>query len=283
MTEVLKRNGQREIFSEEKFTQGLQRAGFESNEIEAALIEVKKHLYDGIPTDDIYKKAHEILRNSENPLPVVRYSLKRSVLELGPTGFPFEKFVARIFEEKGYKTQTGVMLKGHCIDHEIDVLAYKDDELILMETKFHNEPSLKSDTKVALYVKARYEDLQGMEFDIDGKKMKMTKALLITNTAFTENSINYVECHRVYDLISWTYPRHGNLLDLIEEVEAHPITCIPTLSSKEKERLIENGYIYCKDVLGKPEALEKSGVKKSKIDEAMNTIELVCKEHRHNS
>jgi hypothetical protein len=288
---VLKRNGEKEIFDEEKFRRSLERSGFGNVEVTAVLDHINKKLYDGISTGEIYKKAYSYLEKTENKLPIVRYSLKRSVQELGPTGFPFEKFVARLFEEKGYQTKTGEMLNGKCIQHETDVLAYKDDpstslgakELILMETKFHNDPSIKTDTKAALYVKARYDDLADMPFIIDGEKREMTKALLITNTHFTNNSIKYVECVGTFGLISWNYPEKGNLLELIEEVKIHPITCISVLSKNEKQRLVDAGYIYCKDLVDKPEVLKQNGVKSSKIDEVMNTLELVCKSHEHKS
>ena len=186
--EVIKRNGELEEFDKEKFTSSLAKSGFTEEEISKAFEEVTENLHKGITTDEIYVQALEILqKESESVEPVIKYSLKKAILELGPSGFPFEQLISRLYEEEGYKVQTGVMLSGKCIDHEMDVIAYNDTELILIEAKFHNDPHIKSDTKVALYVKARYDDLLDSVFEIDGKERKVTKALLITNTSFTNN------------------------------------------------------------------------------------------------
>ena len=44
-------------------------------------------------------------------------------MAFGPTGFPFEKLTAEILESMGYSTRTGVIVPGHCVKHEIDVIA----------------------------------------------------------------------------------------------------------------------------------------------------------------
>lgn len=282
MFEVLKRNGEKEYFSEEKFANSLRKSGLDDDEILKALSFVKSKLYDGIDTDQIYKIASTYLKKkAKEKIPSIRYSLKRSVMELGPSGFPFEHFIARLYEELGYETKTGAILKGKCINHEIDVIAYKDNELILIEAKFHNESSLKSDTKVALYVKARYDDLTDIEFDIAGKKMKMTKPMLITNTSFTNNSIRYVECVNKFEMISWSYPKTRNLLNMIEDLGIHPITCIPKLSKKDKQTLISLGYVYCKDVLNNPNAFKEAGIRGGRAAAAKDMIETVCNKHSH--
>jgi len=50
---------------------------------------------DGMTTADIYGQAFALLRKRHGPT-AVKYSIRRAMLELGPDGFPFEKFVARI-------------------------------------------------------------------------------------------------------------------------------------------------------------------------------------------
>lgn len=275
--DIKKRNGELEPFDKEKFVFSLKKAGFNETQIDNALVEIEGILFDGISTDEIYDRALDILKNTEEIEPMVKYSLKRSVLELGPSGFPFEQLVSRIYQEMGYTTATGVMLKGHCIEHEIDVVAYKGDELILIEAKFHNEQSMKSDTKVALYVKARFDDLKDIFFDIDNKKMKLTRGVLITNTGFTNNSKKYVSCVNTFDMISWSYPKGNGLLKMIENYNIHPVTSIPRLSQKEKMDLIDRGYIYCKDLLNNPEILNTIRSTSSKKEEILDIARSICK------
>ena len=114
----------------------------------------------------------------------VGYSIRRALLEMGPDGFPFEKLVSRLFQIWGYETLTDQTCLGTCVAHEVDVVAWKDDELSMVEAKFHNEFGLKSDLKVALYVKARYDDLAKTVFDYGGKKRILSSEghWLVTNT-----------------------------------------------------------------------------------------------------
>ena len=201
------------------------------------------------------------------------------MLELGPSGFPFEKLISRIYEENGYTTQTGIVLQGNCIEHEIDIVAYNEDELILIEAKFHNEQHTKSDTKVALYVKARYDDLLDSIFEFEGKERKVTEALLITNTGFTNNSKRYVECAGTFKMISWTYPRSAGLLKMIEDAHIHPITSITELSKSEKMTLIDNGIIYCKDLARDPDILRVLNASKEKEARILELSRQICNGH----
>ena len=132
---------------------------------------MERELVDGITTKEIYHKAFELLHKEEKPI-ALKYSLKRAIMELGPSGFPFEKFVAEIFKFKGYTAETGKLVKGFCVEHEVDVVAWNKDKLIMCEAKFHNDPGMKSDLKVALYVKARFDDLRKMTYKY-GKERKL--------------------------------------------------------------------------------------------------------------
>jgi hypothetical protein len=233
---VKKVAGKEEFYSREKLIASLERAGTSLVAAYDIVDEIEKHLSEFVTTDEIFKTAFKILRKKEKK-PAIKYSIKRSMLSLGPTGFPFEKFIARLFAEKGYQTETGLILRGNCVDHEIDVVAIEDDKLILIEAKFHNDLSMKSDTKVALYVKARFDDLRKQSWNIDGKVRKMSDGLLVTNTKFTDNAIAYGECAGL-NMLSWLYPRKGNLLDIIDETKIYPITCLFALSQVEKKELL---------------------------------------------
>lgn len=275
--QVLKRNGEFELFDKEKFIDSLSKSGFTPEEIDSAYSKIEKTLYEGISTDEIYDKALKELKNADDVEPVIKYSLKKAVMELGPTGFPFEQLVSKIYQEMGYQTETGIMLPGNCIEHEVDVIAYKKDELILIEAKFHNDQNTKSDTKVALYVKARFDDLSQTIINIGGKDYKNHKSILITNTGFTDNSKKYARCAGTFDMISWTYPRRNGLLKMIEDVRIHPVTSIPQLSKAEKLNLIEQGCIYCKDLIEDPSCLERARITGSKREEVLKTAQIICR------
>jgi hypothetical protein len=145
------------------------------------------------------------------------------------------------------------------------------NELFLTEVKFHNELYLKSDTKVALYIKARFDDLKNMQFDLFDKKLKPKRMLLVTNTKFTENAIKYAECAGV-DLISWDYPQKGNLHSLVYESDTYPITILESLSKNDKTFLISKGVITCDDLLSSKQISSFNSVKISKIKSEVESI-----------
>lgn len=276
--DVTKRNGEIEPFNKDKFVESLSKSGFSEDEINLAYENVKDSFHEGITTDEIYRKTLEVLKKTEEFEPIVKYSLKRAVMELGPSGFPFEELVSRIYQEKGYKTENGLMIPGKCIEHEVDVVAYNKDELILIEAKFHNDQNTKSDTKVALYVKARFDDLKDSVFEIDGESRVITKFILLTNTGFTNNAKKYAKCTGTFEMISWTYPKRNGLLKMIEDEKIHPITSIPELSKAQKDSLIKLGCIYCKDLKNNNNFLDMIGVKGEKKDKVLKIVDAVCRD-----
>lgn len=275
MTQIVKTSGEYESFDKEKLRDSLLRASASLLVTNDVISKVEKRVKEGMSTDDIHKLAFELLKKKEKRT-ALRYSVKRSLLELGPTGFPFEKFVAEIFKAKGYTTNVGVRLPGRCVEHEIDVLAYDEKDLIYIEVKFHNSLSLKTDTKVALYVKARWDDLLDMPVRLENNiDMKPTRGILLTNTGFTENSITYARCNDM-GMISWNYPRRGNLFDLINETNLHPISVVTELSNNQKRRLIDNGVITCNQVIEDKSVLDEFNLTAAKKGKVMDEVRGVC-------
>jgi len=269
-TYIKKSSGELEVFNKAKLLDSIEKAGASMFVAEDVANKIEAKLKEGMPTSMIYTQAFKLLRKKESR-PAIRYSLRRSIASLGPTGFPFEDFVGEIFKEKGYKIINDLMVEGHCIEHEIDIVAYNDDHLIMTEIKFHNQLMLKSDVKVALYIKARFDDLVGVEFNIEGKKRKMTQGLLLTNTKFTENAIKFGACAGV-NMIGWNYPAKGNLHDLIEETGLHPLTCLTTLSGREKKLLLDKEIVTCKNLKSKIDILTDMQLTDGRIARVLKEI-----------
>lgn len=275
---VTKADGSTEYFKVEKLRRSLRRAGASVDEISEVVEEIEKILHDGILTQEIYRKAFELLRESTTPA-ATRYSLRRALFGLGPTGFPFEKFLGRLFETDGYTTSTGIILKGNCAEHEIDVAAFKEDHSFIAEAKFHARPGIKSDLQVAMYSYARLLDLKGTKIchnDICGIK----EFWLITNTKFTSAAEKYGNCVGI-KLLSWDFPRNNNLHDRIQRAGIYPITVLQSLSKNQIETLIARGVILCKDLAEKPHYLRHLHLPQRKYDEVMQEVTEVCKGHKH--
>lgn len=273
---VIKSTGEEEVFDSRKLLFSLRKAGATSSQAEEITKHIEGEIFNGMTTNDIYRHAFDLLRSSPVKSAVaVKYSMKRAISELGPSGFPFEKFIAEIFKAKGYEAVTGQIVQGHCVEHEMDVVAWKGNELVMCEAKFHNEAGLKSDIKVALYIKSRFDDILGRVYEYGGKKRKLTKTFLITNTKFTDHAIRYAECQGL-NLIGWNYPSAGNLEDLIEESGLHPLTALSSISEVEKKKLLLRGLVLCKQLNLSVEELVSYGIDKSHITDLKFEIKNIC-------
>lgn len=267
---VTKADGEQEPFDHRKLESSLERAGASKEEQKRIVAHILGELKQGMTTEEIYRHAFVVLEK-EGELPVAaRYSTKRAVFELGPSGFPFEQFLAEVLRAHGWNARTGVALTGRCAPHEVDVLAEKSGKRIGIEAKFHNEKGGKTDIKDALYVKARYEDLR----NAPDAASRVDEGWLVTNTRFTRNVIRYAQCSNL-TLLSWDYPRTNNLLYLIESAQVHPLTCLTTLSQGEKRRLLDNKIVLCKHV-SSPHLLEEYGIKPSRIPQVLEEAKKLC-------
>ena len=267
--EVIKNNGERELFDPEKLVTSLREAGANHDLVEKVLHHVQTSLHDGMTTRAIYQHAFDYLKRLERPV-AARYSLKKAIAELGPTGFPFEDYIARVFQSRGYHTLTDQMVLGSCVPHEVDVVAWNDEKLIMVEVKFHNETSPKTDLKVALYVKARIDDLKQNVFEY-GKERHLDEGWLITNTKFTETAIHYGECYGL-KMVGWNYPAKGNLQQFIEDGQLHPLTCLTTLTNIEKSALLTGKTVLCREILNNHALLSNLHISKERQKDIIDEI-----------
>ena len=122
---ITKASGKKEPFAKSKLHQSLLRAGAPAvlaNEIVEA---VELDLTEAMSTKSIYKIAYKLLSNAERNV-AGRYHLKHAIMELGPSGYAFEKYIGEILRQQGYKVAVGEIVQGQCVKHEIDVIAEMD-------------------------------------------------------------------------------------------------------------------------------------------------------------
>lgn len=275
---VTKSNGEKEVFYYRKLENSLRKVGTSEDLIKEVVDEISKEGKDGITTNDIYRRAFSILRKKQRPI-AARYSLKKAVEMLGPTGFPFEKFVAEIFKAEGYSTVTDQIIKGKCVEHEVDVVAWKGNELIMTEAKFHTDFNLKSDLKIVLYVKARYDDIFGQDYAFGGQKRKLTEGWIVTNTKFSTTAIQYGQCQPSLKFIGWNYPYDNNLHHMIERYELIPLTALTSLSIAEKNIMLSKGIILSKNLLD-TDLLKSFNFNDAKIKSIQNEVQGLCEQCR---
>ena len=271
---LIKASGERELWDSRKLERSL-RAAKAGDELAKEIVRhIEKDLWDGLRTSEIYAHAFALLKRYDRPI-AAEYSLRKSLAELGPSGFPFERFVAKLLEARGYRTEVGKIIRGACVSHEVDVIAEKDDERILVEAKFHNSSEIKSDVKVALYVAARFDDIgKRMRREEDAPK-RFTHAWLITNTSFTSQAIKYGACAGLA-LTGWNHPKGRTLQDLVQESRMHPVTCLTTLSAPQKSALLSEGVVLCRDIVKDTSPLSRIGIGKARIAAVVKEGERLC-------
>ncbi len=271
---VVKANGEKELFNANKLKYSLIKAGATEEVVEKIAAHVALELVNGMSTTEIYTHAFYLLSKEHKPV-ALRYSLRRSLMDLGPSGFPFEKFIGELYRRKGYTVLTDQIVQGECVEHEVDVVAFNDDKLIMCEVKFHNQHGIKSDLKVALYVKARFDDLRQTTFKYEGIERKLTDGILITNTKFTTSAIKYAECQNL-QVIGWNYPAKESLVSMIEESGLHPLTCLTTLKNSEKIALMNKGVVLCNSLREDPHRLKEIGISDTVISQVLEESKLLC-------
>ncbi len=239
MISVIKASGEKELFSEEKLASSIRRAGIPKDLQHTVASHVKEKLYEGIKTSEIYNHITEFFKHSNYPYANARYSLKQSIMELGPSGYPFEDYLARILTCEGYATQVRQILPGSCITHEIDVVLEKQGARAIVEAKYHNRPGIKTTVHVSLYTKARFDDIK--------TKNNIGEAWLVSNTTVTIDAIAFANCVGM-KVISWNYPNGGSLRELIEKHHLFPVTALTTISLQQKQQLLNNHVVLCKQI-----------------------------------
>jgi hypothetical protein len=263
---IIKANGDKEQFSQQKLKDSIIRAGIPQQLQSKVLTHIEEKLYDGIKTSEIYHHITEFLDTSNVPYIGARYGLKYALKQLGPTGYPFEDYVAKIFAHLGFTTTLRVMMKGTCITHEVDVLLEKGQERAMVEVKFHHLPGAKTDVHVALYTKARFEDVK--------LRNSLHDVYLVTNTKISPDAINFAECVGM-KVISWSYPEKGSLRELIEEAKLIPVTALTTLSTTHKQDLLRAHVVLCKEIMEKDallDSLQMSKEEKQKVLDEIKTL-----------
>jgi hypothetical protein len=244
---VINSRKEKEPFSFKKVYMSARRAGASKELAFKIAREIEKSVYSGIRTSEIFRKVLQYLEEEDRPSRI-RFILKEAIRKLGPTGFPFEKFVGEIFKVQGYKIEFNLHLTGRCnVLYEIDFLACDNKEVVVGECKFHENQGERVDLKVALANFARFLDLKESKFFQKFKNYKIYP-LIVTNAKFTNQIIRYSECVG-QRLLGWKYPKEKGLERLIEDNKLYPITILPSLSRSMVERFSEKRIMLVRDLL----------------------------------
>lgn len=273
--EIVKSSGEKVRFSLDKLRSSLLRTGANKKTIEQIMNVVRDELYQGISTKEIYNRAFALLKK-EKSFFASKYKLKKAIYELGPTGFPFERFVGAVLKYSGFKIENNKILDGRCVTHEIDVIAHKNDQTTIIECKFHGDQGLNCNVKVPLYINSRYVDVKEQWNSNPKNGTKLSKGWVVTNTRFTQDALKYGKCVGLY-LLSWDYPKDNGLKDRIDRLGLYPITVSTLLTNREKQFLLSRDVVLCRELIGDMFYLDHLGISEHRKERILKEIKSLCK------
>lgn len=273
---IVKASGTKEPFSEEKIVKSLVASGLSPDIASQTVDYLKQHLREDMTTGAIYGQVSSYLQKNAPIENYFNYGLKRAVMDLGPSGFPFEILISDLLRINGFKTEVGVVTQGRCVTHEIDVIAQKQEKKYFVECKYHNSPGYKTDIQVALYTYARFLDISDNQQQNPSLK---NYSWLITNTKVTSEVFDYCRCINLI-VTTWTKPEGYGLQDLIIASGLHPVTLLYGISKEKIRSLLDKEIVTCVRL--------KTAILNNKVDDILNkeetnfilkNIAKVCKEN----
>ncbi len=273
---IEKASGEKEAFDPGKLKNSLRRAGTDADLTEEIVSEILPQLESGMTTREIYKKAFAMLRRRKHSS-AARYSLKKAIMELGPTGYPFEHFVAQVLAHNDFQVVVGQTLQGKCITHEVDVVATHNHTQYLVECKYYNSQSKYANVRVPLYIRSRVDDIISFREKLPEYKNTRFYGWVVTNTRFTEDALNYGRCAGLH-MLSWSLPKNKGLKDMVEKAGVFPITVLTSLNKKQKAFLLNKEIVLCRQLRQKPGMLDQLGLSKGKIKNIREELQNLCGE-----
>lgn len=242
---VVKADGTKQLFSREKVVNTCIRMGASREIADEVAEKVELRAYDGIETGKILMMIFQLLSQYRSAVRHV-ISLRESLSLLEPKP-DFERFIQNLLSEHGYDVTPNQIVRGRCVEHEVDAVARKNGETLIVEVKHHFNFHARTGLDESRIIWAVLEDVnEGYELGLNTRKID--RSMIVTNTKFSEEAKTYGKCKGIYQ-IGWSFPPYRGLEHLIEEKKLYPITYLKGLKTGDRERLASSGIILLKQLL----------------------------------
>ncbi len=268
---IRKQSGEREAFDPEKLHASLLRAGATPKLSRKVEEDIRPMLEDGMSTSAVYRKAFQTLKKLQRAT-AARYSLKKAIMELGPSGYPFEHFVGQLLAHMGYEIEVGRVVQGQCIQHEVDVVAHNEHQQFMVECKYYNSQGKYCNVRVPLYIHSRFKDIEQRWKSTPGLEKRTFHGWVFTNTRFTEDAMEYARCVGLR-MVSWDHPPKEGLKDMIQQTGLFPVTVLTHLTRKQKQILLDQEIVLCRQLHRRQGVLDQLGLKAGKKKKVIQEIQ----------
>lgn len=143
------------------------------------------------------------------------------------------------------------------------------------ECKYHALQGKNSDVKVPLYIHSRFRDIASMSAFQKRAASRKIRLKITTNTRFSDDAMDCAHCAEL-DLISWNYPKDKGLRELVDSSGLHPVTCLSTLTKRNKTYLLEKGIVLCKQLKENMQILKKMHVSPTRQKNILLELKGLC-------
>ncbi len=265
MVSVSKADGSIEPFDRAKVLATCLKLG--ADEALAALVveRVERHLYEGISTKKILSLVSKYLKQ-HRPMLGERIDLK-SALSFLRSKPDWETFVQLLFRELGYQVDGNQIIRGHCVNCEVDAILRKGNEQILAEAKHHGDPHSRVDLDTCREVRAVVEDLaEGNQKGLNNRQL--TGSLIVSNTRFTPHALEYAQCRGI-GCLGWNVPDGRGINTLVEQKQLYPLTMLRRLDPGIQGKLGDAGIVLIKQLIttNLDDIMDKTGVDRTRLQE----------------
>ena len=236
---VTKADGSKQTFDKEKVIKTCLRFGANRKTAYEIADKVEQRLYEGIPTAKILRMIFAFMRRRR---PSVRYLFDlRKGLSLMSSKPEFEKFIQVLLAHNGFEVSPNRILKGRCVEHEVDAIARQDGITYFVEAKHHSSYHNSTGLDESRIARAVLEDVQ--EGFARGKTdLKIDRAMIITNTRYSTYAMRYGRCRNILQ-IGWSSPPNLGLQNMIEKENLYPLSCLRDLKREVRRRLVDAGIV----------------------------------------
>jgi hypothetical protein len=241
---VTKANGTREPFDRAKLVRTCRRMGATEEIAHHIAKSIEAKLFDGIETKKILSMIFVSMRKHK---PILKHMIDlRKSLSLLRSKPDFELFIQLLLKEYGYDVVPNLIIRGKCVEHEVDALASKEGKTMIVEVKHHFDYHTPTGLDEARIARAVFEDAtEGHE--IGSNDLGIDDVMIVSNTKLSGHAERYVNCRNIKH-VGWSHPPKSDLQNLIEDKKLYPITILRGLRSPVRDKLVSAGIVMIKQL-----------------------------------
>lgn len=270
---VTKANGTREPFDRAKLVRTCRRMGATEEIAHHIAKSIEARLFDGIETKNILRMIFVSMRKHK---PVLKHMIDlRKSLSLLRSKPDFELFIQLLLKEYGYDVVPNLIIRGKCVEHEVDALASKEGKTMIVEVKHHFDYHTPTGLDEARIARAVFEDAtEGHE--IGSNDLGIDEVMIVSNTKLSGHAERYVNCRNIKH-VGWSHPPKSDLQNLIEDKKLYPITILRGLRSPVRDKLVSTGIVTIKQLteIDPNELRKRARISKDDSESIINKAKII--------